>query len=310
MTAVVNVVIPVFAIILVGYLCGRLKLLGPASSDALNLYVYWVALPALFFVGIAKAPIAQVLDWNLIGAYLLGLFWVFLFSYAVAGLAFRTRMAAHALHGLTAAFPNSGYLGIPLFVLLFGEQGALPIIALTVAQSVTVFFVTLFLVELDGGQGPLGARLAKIVRNLLLNPFLLAMAAGLGMNFGGVPIPAPVDTTLKTLAASASPCALFALGLFLCGRPLAEGFGELAWLSIAKLVLLPAAVWVVAERVFHLPAEQIRFLVLTAALPTGALVFVVAQRYDVYVLRASAAVLVTTVLSLATISALMVHYGL
>jgi hypothetical protein len=310
MTAVVNVVIPVFAIILVGYLCGRLKLLGPASSDALNGYVYWVALPALFFVGIAKAPIARVLDWELIGAYLLALFAVFLLAYAVAGLAFRTRMAAHALHGLSAAFPNSGYLGIPLFVLLFGENGALPVIALTVAQSVTVFFVTLFLVELDGGQGPLGGRIAKIARNLLLNPFLIAMAAGLAANLGGIDVPVPIDTTLRTLAASASPCALFALGLFLCGRPLTEGFGELAWLSLAKLILLPAVVWLVAEHLFGLPADSIRLLVLTAALPTGALVFVVAQRYDVYVERASAGVLVTTVLSVATISALMVYYGL
>lgn len=310
MTAIVNVVIPVFAIILVGYLCGRLKLLGPASSDALNGYVYWVALPALFFVGIAKAPLARVFDWNLIGAYLLGLFWVFLLAYAVAGLAFRTRMAAHALHALSTAFPNSGYLGIPLFVLLFGEEGALPVIVLTVAQSVTVFFVTLFLVELDGGQGPLGRRIGKILRNLLLNPFLIAMAAGLAMSFVRVDIPVPIDTTLKTLAASASPCALFALGLFLCGRPLAEGFGELAWLTIAKLVLMPAAVWLIAERMFGLPPEQVRLLVLTAALPTGALVFVIAQRHDVYVLRASAAVLATTVLSVATISALMIYFGL
>jgi malonate transporter len=308
MEAVVNIVLPVFGILLCGYAAGRLKLLGPASSEALNAFVYWVALPALFLLGLAKAPLAQVLDWPLVSAFLGAIAVVFALSMLVARFVFPGRLGAHALHGLAASFPNSGYMGIPLFLLAFGEAGSLPVIVANVAQSITVFFLALFLVELDGGSGPLGRRLVQIFANLLLNPFLIAAAIGLGLNASGIGLVGPFETLMRTLSAAASPCALFALGLFMVGKPITRGLPEVGWLAFAKLVLHPVLAWVIAAQIFALPADTVRALVLIAAMPTGALVFVVAQRYNVFVQRGSAAVLVSTVLSILTISILMVLY--
>lgn len=309
MESVFGIVFPVFGIVLCGYGAGRIKLLGPASSEALNGFVYWVALPALFLQGLAKAPLDRILDWPLISAYLGGIAVIFALSFVVARLVFPGRIGALGLHALAASFPNSGYMGIPLFFLAFGEAGSLPVIVANVAQSITVFFVALFLIEFDGGSGSAGRRLVTIFKNLLLNPFLIAAAAGLGLNAAGVGIGGPVETMVKTLAAAASPCALFALGLFLVGKPITRGLPEVSWLAVAKLVLHPLVAWLIAAPLLALPADTVRALVLIAALPTGALVFVVAQRYNVYVQRGSAAVLVSTVLSVFTISALMVLYN-
>ncbi len=308
MEAVVNVVLPVFGIVLCGYAAGRLKLLGPGSSEALNGFVYWVSLPALFMQGLAKAPLGLIFDGPLIAAFLLAIAAIFVLSLVVARLLFPGSLGAHALHALAASFPNSGYMGIPLFLLAFGEAGSLPVIVANVAQSITVFFLVLFLIELEGGTGPLGTRLLKIAGNLLLNPFLIGAALGLGLNASGIGLAGPFETLVKTLGAAASPCALFALGLFMVGKPITRGLPEVSWLAVAKLVLHPLAAWLIAAHVFALPGETVRALVLIAALPTGALVFVVAQRYNVFVQRGSAAVLVSTVLSLVTISALMILY--
>jgi predicted permease len=168
--------------------------------------------------------------------------------------------------------------------------------------------VALFLVELDGGSGPLGRRVVQITTNLLLNPFLIGSALGLGLNATGIGLSGPFETLVKTLAAAASPCALFALGLFMVGKPITRGLPEVSWLAFAKLILHPLAAWVIAVHVFSLPDYTVRALVLVAAMPTGALVFVVAQRYNVFVQRGSAAVLVSTVISILTISALMILY--
>lgn len=308
MESVVNVVLPVFGIVLCGYGAGRLKLLGPASSEALNGFVYWVALPALFLQGLSKAPLGLIFDWPLISAFLGGIAVVFVFAYLVARVLFPGRLGAHALHALAASFPNSGYMGIPLFLLAFGEAGTLPVIIANVAQSITVFFVALFLVELDGGAGPLGRRLVQITTNLLLNPFLIGSALGLGLNASGIGLSGPFETLVKTLAAAASPCALFALGLFMVGKPITRGLPEVSWLAFAKLIVHPLVAWLIAVHVFTLPDYTVRALVLVAAMPTGALVFVVAQRYNVFVQRGSAAVLVSTIISILTISALMVLY--
>ena len=106
------------------------------------------------------------------------------------------------------------------------------------------------------------------------------------------------------MGAAAGPCALFAIGLFLVGRAPKAGALEVSWLVLLKLVVQPAVTWWLADRVFGLDADTTAWAVILAALPTGALVFVLGQQYGVYVQRATAAILASTVLSVVTLSAL------
>ena len=128
MLAVVNVVLPVFAIMAAGYLCGRLGLLGQGSSQALNGFVYYVALPALFFIATARVPVDQVLNGPFLAAYGGGVVAVVLLALAVGRWVFRLNLAELTLHAMSAMFANTGYMGISLLFVAYGEVGRLPAI--------------------------------------------------------------------------------------------------------------------------------------------------------------------------------------
>jgi len=309
MDAVIDVALPVFGIMLAGYLAGRFGILGPASSAALNAFVYWFALPPLLFMAMVRAPLEAVLNGPYLAALAGGLLGTFAIALLVAPFAFPNRFAGLALNGVSAVFANTGYMGIPLFIAAFGVEGALPALVATVVNSALVISLAIVLCELDRtGGGPLTAA-RDVALALVRNPLLVAPALGLALGAAGLTLPTFAANFFDLMGAAAGPCALFATGLFLVGRPIATGLGEVMWVTVLKLVVHPLITWWLAFRVLDLDFEWARAAVLMAALPTGALAFVVAQRYGVYTQRASAIILVSTVLSVATVSALLVLYG-
>ncbi len=311
MHAIVTVILPVFGIMLAGFIAGRVRLLGEASSDALNRFVYYVALPALFFVSLARVPVGEVFDAPFLAAFGGGLLGTFGIAMLVGAFAFPNRLAALALHGLCAVFSNTGYLGIPLLLITFGEAGTLPGIISTVIMGTVVMGTGIILIEADfsQGRGP-----AKIVGSVLLgvarSPLILAAAAGLLVSALGLPLPAPLATFGDLLGAAASPCALFAIGLFLAGQKITTGLREIGWLAAVKLVLQPAITWWLAFRVLPMDETWAAAAVVQAALPTGTLVFVLAQRHGIFVQRASATIMVSTVASVVSLSLLFAALGL
>ena len=114
MQAVFDVVLPVFGIVLLGYLSGRVRLLGPDSSEALNKFCYWFALPPILFLGPARVPFAQVFDLPFIATFLGGVAVAWIVAVAVQAAFFRAGLAQTALALLTGTFANVGYMGIPL----------------------------------------------------------------------------------------------------------------------------------------------------------------------------------------------------
>jgi predicted permease len=267
MQAVFDVVLPVFGIVLAGYLSGRVKLLGPDSSEALNKFCYWFALPPILFLGPARVPFAQVFDVPFLGTFVGGVAIAWLVALAVQAAFFRAGLAQTALALLAGTFSNVGYMGIPLFIAAFGAVNALPAVLITATYTLTLVAFTVILVESGlSGQG-----------------------------------------------AAAGPCALFAIGLFLSTRSLATLAGgkksiEVGWLVIVKLIVQPLATWVLAGY-FGLSPFMTAASVILAALPSAALCFVLAQQYKLYVERASATILVSTVLSAGTISAVMILFA-
>jgi hypothetical protein len=146
---------------------------------------------------------------------------------------------------------------------------------------------------------------ADVALALLRNPLIAAPVLGLLVSATGIALPKPVDNFCGLIGGAAGPCALFALGLFCVGKPLTDNVGEMAWVTLCKLVLQPLATWVLAVPVLGMDRFWAGSCVLLAALPTGALAFTLAQNYGVYVRRASTATLVTTVISVLTVSAVL-----
>jgi predicted permease len=310
MLAILNVVLPVFGIILAGYLCGRFRLLGEASSEALNRFVYFLALPALFFISLARVGVADVLNWRFLTGYGGGV--IVTAAVAVAGgrRLFPNRLATQGLQGLAAIFANSGYMGIPLLVTAFGPAAALPAIIATVLNGAVIMALGILVVEIDlSRERGAGAVVFDALLGVVKSPLVLAAAAGILCSSLGIAVPEAVARFCDILGAAAPPAALFAIGLFLVGRSLTAGFAETGWLVLLKLVVQPLAT---AALVFALlPMERLwaASAVVLAALPTGSLVFVLAQQYGVYVQRATAAILVSTILSVVTLFALFALLG-
>lgn len=310
MSAVLNVVLPVFGIILAGYLAGRFRVLGEASTDALNRFVYFVALPALFFVSMARVELGDAFHGPFLAAFGGGMLGTFGLSVLAASFLFPNRLAALSLHGLSAIFANTGYMGIPLMLTAFGEAGTLPGVIATVLNGAVVLAIGIVLLELDlsQGHGPLRI-VGNVAAGVLKSPLLLSAAAGLAVSAAGLSLPKGVVNFADILGAAAAPCALFAMGLFMVGRSVTAGAPELAWMVLLKLLVQPALTWWLAYELLVMEPLWAKSAVILSALPTGALVFVLAQQYQIFVQRSTAAILISTVISVVTLSALFAYLG-
>jgi predicted permease len=283
--------------------------LGPESSEPLNAFVYWFALPPVLFLSMANVPLAEAFNWPFIWTFVLGMAAVALPAVLIARFVFPDRLAGLTLHGLTAIFSNTGYMGIPLFPAAFGPDGTLPAVITTAINAAVVVGLTTLLIELDSkeAKGPVAAIFDAVVA-VAKGPLFLAAAAGILWSWSGLGLPAWFENFAALMGAAAGPAALFAMGLFLYGKPVTSGIGEVGWLVFLKLIVHPLVTWWLAVSVFDLEFELVRGVVLMAALPTGAWAFVVAQRYGVFVQRSSAMILVSTVFSVITVSALLAWF--
>lgn len=302
---IVDVVLPIFAIILAGYLVGRRRLLGEASSEALNAFVYYVALPVLLFYAMARVKPETIFNMPFLGAYLGGGIVAFAIAYVVSRVMFRHRQAEGALFGMAAVFGNTGYMGIPLALIAFGEEGQVLSIVATALQGLIWVPAVLILIEGDlQASGRPIERAARIMRAVAFNPMIAAPAVGIAWSLGGLPLPTPFANFCSVLGAAAGPCALFALGLFLVGKPVSEGIAEVSAMVAFKLLLYPLVVAVIAFGVVDLAPRAAAIAVVLAALPAGANCFVLAQNYGTFVQRSSSAILFSTALAVATVSLL------
>ncbi len=310
MEPIVNVVLPVFAIMAAGYATGRSGLLGEQASTALNAFVFYVALPALFFGTMAQLDLAQVFYWPFIAAFGAGLIGTFGLALLVGAFLFPNRLAILTLHGISAIFSNTGYMGVPLLLIAYGEAGLPAGIISTVMTGVVVMGLATLLIELDGSGEETALQLARdAITAVLRSPLLISATAGILWAATGLGLPAPVVRFTDLLGSTAGPCALFAMGLFMVGKSLTAGLGEVGWLSLLKLIAMPAITYWLAFEVMPMEEVWAESAVIQAALPTGALVFVLANRYGLYIQRATAAIVISTLLSVGTLSALFIHFG-
>ena len=306
MTAVVDVSLPVFAIILAGYLCGRFNLLGENGATVLNRFVYFVSMPALFIATIGSADLSLGTHGAFLAVVVGGQLAVFGLSLLAATILFPGALGAHSQHALSATLTNSAYMGIPLMTLAYGADGALLAVLASIANGVVFMSLGTILLEIGSHSGRSAGHLAaQVAKGIATSPLILGAAAGAILLLTGLTLPKPAVSVLDLLSQTAGPCALFAIGLFLVGKRIIRNGPEVAWVSFMKLILLPLMTWVIVLFVVPLNPVETAAAVILAALPTGSLVFVLGERYGVFLTRSVASVLLTTLLSVLTVSALL-----
>ncbi|MGE8689581.1 MAG: AEC family transporter [Achromobacter sp.] len=305
MNAVITAALPVFALILTGWLAARWRILGAAATDALNRYVVYLSLPALLFRAMTQVDLAQTAHWGFIAAFAGGIAATFLASFLGAR---RTQGALtdRSIQGLAASYANAGYMGIPLCLALFGTESLAPATFTTLMTASVLFGFAIALIEFDRQQAPsLRATLLKVGRALMRNPLLAAPLLGLGWAFTGLALPEGLDRYVSLLGASASPCALVTIGLFLAQTETSSSGPGVFRLVAGKLLLQPAVTAVLAFYVFPMPPMWAWTAVLMSALPIGTGPFMLASMYGRDARVTSRAILVSTVASVLTVSLLV-----
>lgn len=303
MSAIVDSFFPLLALILLGWFLRRRELLGATAARELTAFVVWLALPSLLFEGIAGASWQQLWQPHFVLAYAGAMVatFVLMFWWLPRTMPFAER----CLDCFGATYANSGFIGIPLSVLLLGQEALIPATIATLLTAVLLFAAGIVLLELGAGSAarPL-ATVAKAGRAVARNPLVVATVAGGLWSATGWTMPQAPHRLLELLAGAAGPCALVSIGALLAQPAPAGGASTpLAPVVLAKLVVLPAVCALLAIKVFALPPVWATTAVLLNALPTGTGPFMLAEFYGRDASRASRIMFVTTLLSLATVPA-------
>jgi malonate transporter len=309
MTATLTILLPLFALIGLGWGARRRGVLDAHAARVLNGFVVWLALPALLFGVMARSSWPALWQPGFIATFGLSTAAVFLGVLAVR-LRGGRGIADASVDAVAASYSNTAYVGLPLCLLALGDGSQLPATIATIIVVCVLFSVAVVLVEVGRTPGRVTARaLLAVAGRTLRNPIVLPPIAGAlfsGLHLG---LPEGVATLVRLLGQAATPCALVALGLFLADRPAprrAERHTPYL-LAAAKLVVMPALAWWLANEVFHLSAPLASCAVLLAALPTGTGPFMLAEFYQREAGVTSTTTLVSTVASLLTLTVLLPH---
>ena len=303
MLAILMKTLPFFAVIGLGYLAGRTKFFSEEATAYLTKFVFYFALSAMLFGFAANLNLSAVFSWGFVGAYLSGtvLVWGVV---AGAALLRGTSPAEAVVEAQCGVIGNVGFLGIPMLALLLGPQAVGPVL-LVLAVDLIVFSSVLTMVITGLREGAMSFGIVRIIGlGLLKNPMIVSVVLGLLYGASGWTLPQPGNEFLTLLGAAATPCALFAIGAALAGRS-AERLGVALWLSFAKLVLHPAAVAFAALVLFPVEPYAAAVMVAAAALPVAGNVFILAQHYKVAPQRVSTAILLSTLASVVSVTAVI-----
>ncbi|WP_428375544.1 AEC family transporter [Lichenicoccus sp.] len=318
MELVLSAVLPIFGLILAGYVCGRRGTLGAGATDSLNRFVVYLALPAVLFVGAAHVTRATAGPPGFLYAFAAAMLASFALSFGLERRAGH-RIADCAIAGLGGGYANTGFMGIPLCLALFGQPGLQPALMSSLLTISGLFAIALGLIEFDLQAAPgLATTLLRVGRALARNPLVAAPLAGFALDLAGLDLPPAILHFMTLLGDAASPCALVTIGLFLAHRPdpahvpgdQPAETGSIVRQVAIKLLLQPGLTWLCLLglerwRGIVLPPAWSTSALLIAALPTGTGPFMLAKLYDREAASISRVILISTLLSVASITLLV-----
>lgn len=313
MQAVLSVTAPFFALVLCGYLAGRQQILPESAIPGLNTFVLYFALPCMLFRFGAETPVLQLLNPALLGTWLLCALVVVAFTVAVT-VDRHTHLKDGAFGALVAAFPNTGFMGVPLLVALLGPAAAGPAICTILVDIFVTTSLCIGLAQAYDASGQ-GARAAVVraLKGAIGNPLPWAIALGAASSMSGLRLSGPLESVVRMLADAASPVALFTIGtvLWRAGQHASRRTPPSRYLPVAaiKLVLHPVLVLCVAgvAKALGAPLSEFQILVITlvAALPSASNVSLLAERYGADNGRVARIIMASTVAAFVTFTLLV-----
>ena len=298
---IAEIVVPVFAVIGLGYFCAWTRLFSERGSDGLSDYVYVVAIPLMIIRIFIEAKLPEGLPWGYWIAYFLGVAVVWAVGQTISAYLFHRRLREAVIHGFASSQSNVVLLGIPLVLSAYGEAGAVPLFLLIAVHLPLMMIAATVMIE--GGEVGLSApALKRFAWNMATNPILIAFFIGMLARYADVSLSGVPKTVIDMIAASAVPCALFALGLALHRYGIAGDLALSVVIATLKLMLLPLVVWLLVRYVFQLSPVYAGVAVVFAAMPSGVNSYLLAARYKAGVVTAASVVSLSSAASLFTVA--------
>ena len=306
MVDVLNLALPFFGLIFIGFACGRIKQIPDTALAWMDFFIVYVALPALFYRILAQTPLEKLSQVDFIFATTLATFWAFSISFAIGMVIRKGNIAESTIAGLAGGYGNIGYMGPGLALATLGQHAAVPVALIFCFDTLLLFTLVPSLMALATPQHESVAKVAlDVVKRIVSHPLVIATALGVISAAVHFQPPLALERLMQFLQNAAAPCALFALGVTVALRPLKKMPWEVPPLAAVKLAVHPLLVFLLLSLFGPFDQVWVDTAVLMAALPPALNVFVFARQYDAWVEQASSAVLVGTLVSVATLTSVM-----
>ncbi len=305
---IVALTAPLFLLVLLGYALTRWGRWPKPVADALTRLVFSVAIPALLFRLMSDFSRLPPVDARLLLAYFGACFAVFLLGRLLAARVFCLDGVAQSVFALGGIFANNVMLGIPLAKVTLGER-SLPVISLVLVFNALVLWTLVTIsVEWARHRALSWSGYVQAAKAVLANPVVASILLGTGWGFAALQLPGFVDQTLALVGEAAVPLSLIALGMGLAEYGIREGWRVSAAITVLKLAVQPLAVWLLA-RALSLPPLETNAIVLLAALPVGANVYLMSRQFDTLGGPVAASLVLSTALAAVTTPLILLLLG-
>src|ERR1044072_5767098 len=306
MIDILNLALPYFGLIFIGFACGKAKNLPESGLAWMNFFLLYVSLPALLFGIMSRTPFSELNNPPFLIATTLGTAAAFTLAMMVGRLAGGLSFRESALAGLAGAYGNIGYMGPGLAFAVVGAKAAAPTALIFCCDSIFLFSIVPLLVELSDRDHPsLLHAVGVVARQIVLNPLIMSACAGALAAALHLEFPVAIMNTLAFLQNAAAPVALFALGVTVALRPFRRMPWEVPGVIAIKLLLHPLIAVALMTLFGPFAPEWAITAVLMASLPPALNVFVIARQFDTWIEPASVAGLIGTFASVVTLTTVM-----
>ncbi|WDI33226.1 AEC family transporter [Hyphococcus flavus] len=310
MSSVISVALPVFAIIAAGVLAGRLKLMTAQDSAALNKFVFRFAMPAALFGLTAGTARPGGEDLTILLSYGAASLAVIFGAYLLARPLFSLKPQEAGAHSVASTLGNAVFLGLPIALSVDGW--ARPFVTLMLVEGTLIVAISSALIAPRNDGASVSALAVSFIAKPIKNPLVIGMGAGFIYSALGFPFSGPGETFFSLLGRAAGPTALFSLGLFLITNPMPpikSVAGRVGAIAMMKMAVLPAIALSLAIAFGLSDPDYLGALALFVFTPSGVVSFVMASQFGIYKTETAAAVSVTTLLALMSISGVLMLFG-
>ncbi|SHN90338.1 hypothetical protein BHECKSOX_530 [Bathymodiolus heckerae thiotrophic gill symbiont] len=309
-----SIVIPIFLVILAGYLFAKKNKFSKDAGKLINDYVLFVALPALLFLSIAQAKPAELLHWEFVIATLAGIFVAYILGIVLS--MFKSISAPKSsIVAMAACYGTTGYMGVPIAIAAFGEAAAVPAAIATILHNIPAIMaviITYGVFSNDGKKKSGSSILLGAIKTILLNPLTLSVIAGMFFSFFAIPLPDILKIFTGFLAGAAGPTALFALGIGLSGLDTKSHINikniiDLSPIIAIKIFIQPFVTFIVGYYWLGMESTDIYLIVaiLMSAQPIGAGVYVFANKFEYFQEHTAVSIIISLLITVFSLSFLL-----